>query len=181
MLDFLIAFVDDHLRLGLTGDEAQHLDEQMRHVREALPRIRSYSAIIMDRITPELAGREWYTLRCPDCLKWALLAEGGEVRCLFCEARWEAEAFVLPYAVEVLEHSWRDYRKTGPPTEDCPERGAHALIDEAYLAAAPEDARQYCFGCSTEFQGLESCMRCTRLSQPADGPTICNDCLGDLG
>lgn len=183
VLDFLIAFVGDHLRPGLTGAEAQHLEEEMRHVREALPRIRSYSAIIMDRITPELAGREWYTLRCPDCLKWALLAEGGEVRCLFCTTQWEAEAFPLPYVVGVLGHSWREYRKdpTGPAAQ-CPECGAYALIGEAYLAAAPEEAVQYCFGCSTVFQGLEPCMRCGQLYQPGeDHFAICNDCLGSMG
>ncbi|MEU5193647.1 hypothetical protein AB0G86_06225 [Streptomyces scabiei] len=182
VLDFLIAFVGDHLRPGLTGAEAEHLEQEMRHVREALPRIRSYSAIIMDRIAPDLVGREWYTLRCPDCLKWALLAEGGEVNCLFCEARWDAEAFPLHYAVEVLEHSWRDYRKTpGGPAESCPECSAHAVIGEAYVAAGPEEAVQYCFGCSTVFQGLEPCMRCGQLYQPAEDLTVCGDCLGGMG
>ncbi|MGW0576475.1 hypothetical protein ACWD25_10995 [Streptomyces sp. NPDC002920] len=183
VLDFLIAFVGDHLRPGLTGDDAQHLEQEMRHVREALPRIRSYSAIIMDRIAPELASRQWYTLRCPDCTKWALLAEGGEVRCLFCETDWDAEAFPLPYVVGVLGHSWRDYRKdpTGPAAQ-CPECGAYALVGGAYVAARPEEAVQYCFGCSEVFDGLEPCMRCGQLYQPGpDRVAICTDCLGSMG
>ncbi|MDX3020159.1 hypothetical protein [Streptomyces acidiscabies] len=182
VLDFLIAFVGDHLRPGVQGDDRQHLDREMLRVREALPRIRGYSTIIMDRIAPELAGREWYTLRCPDCAKWALLAEGGETRCLFCETDWYVEVFPLVYAVGVLGHSQHDYRKTpGGPAEQCPECGSYALIGEAYVAARPEEAAQYCFGCSTPFQGLETCMRCGRLFQPdPDDVIICNDCLRGL-
>ncbi|MDL5199538.1 hypothetical protein [Streptomyces sp. ALI-76-A] len=182
VLDFLIAFVNDHLRPGLTGAEAQHLDQQMYHVRQALPRIRGYSSIIMDRIKPELAGLEWYTLRCPDCLTWALLAEGGEVRCLFCETDWDAEAFPSEYAAGVLGHSWSNDGTESDLAPPCPECGAEALIGEAYLAAAPEQAMQYCFGCSREFQGLESCLRCSQLYQQGeDHVAICNDCLGSLG
>ncbi|MFD8391061.1 hypothetical protein ACFV2N_18130 [Streptomyces sp. NPDC059680] len=183
VLDFLIAFVSDHLRPGVQGADRQHLDQEMLRVREALPRIRGYSAIIMDRIAPELAGREWYTLRCPDCAKWALLAEGGETRCLFCETDWYTEVFPLVYAVGVLGHSQRDLRETpGGPAEQCPECGAQSLIGEAYVAARPEEAVQYCFGCSTVFNGLESCLRCGQLYQPGpDQVAICNDCLGSLG
>lgn len=184
VLDFLVAFVADHLRPGLPGDQGRHVDEEMRMVREALPRIRGYSTIIMDRIKPELAGREWYTLRCPDCLKWALLAEGGDVNCLFCEGHWEAESFPLPYTTGVLGHPWphhNDGMDVGP-SEHCPECGADALISEAYVAAAPEEAVQYCFGCSNVFQGLEFCMRCGLLFQPPeDHFPICNDCLGGMG
>ncbi|MFE6939695.1 hypothetical protein [Streptomyces chartreusis] len=183
VLDFLIAFVGDHLRPGVQETDAQHLDREMLGVREALPRIRGYSAIIMDRIAPELVGREWYTLRCPDCAKWALLAEGGEVRCLFCEMDWSAESFPLPYVVGVLGHSWCDYRKAPDrPAEQCPECGVYALIGEAYVAVTPEEAVQYCFGCSSVFHGLEPCLRCGQLYQPGpDHVAICNDCLGSMG
>ncbi|NGO47839.1 hypothetical protein [Streptomyces ureilyticus] len=178
VLDFLIAFVDDYLRPGLSGSEAQHLDEEMRNVRVALPRIRGYVKIIMDRVARELAGREWYTMRCPDCSQWALLAEGGEVTCLFCDKNWDAELFPLEYATGVLGHSLREYRKGEPAAEHCPECGADALIGEAYLASAPEEQVQYCFGCSTVFKGLMTCMRCTLLFQPPeDGFPICADCL----
>lgn len=130
------------------------------------PRTRR-GGFVSGRIAPELAGREWYNLLCPGCLKWALLAEGGEVNCRFCESRWNAEAFPLHYAVRVLQHFWRDYRKTpGGPAESCPECGAHALIGEAHVAASPGEGVQYCFGCSTVFQGLDSCMRCGQLYEP---------------
>ncbi|MFF2226878.1 hypothetical protein ACFVV7_26590 [Streptomyces globisporus] len=183
VLAFLIAFVDDHLRPGVQGADQQHLDREMLRVREALPRIRSYSATVMKRIAPVLAGREWHTLRCPDCGKWALLAEGGETRCLFCEPDWYVEVFPLVYAVGVLGHSQRDYRKTpGGPAEQCPECDTYALIDEAYVAARPEEAVQYCFGCSSIFEGLEPCMRCALLFQPPeDHFAICNECLRSMG
>jgi hypothetical protein len=183
VLGFLIAFVDDYLRPGLSGSEAQHLDEEMRSIRLALPRIRGYVKIIMDRVGPELVGREWYTMRCPNCSQWALLAEGGEVTCLFCDKNWEAEQFPLEYATGVLGHSLRDYHKgEAIPAEQCPECGAYALVGEAYLVNAPEEQVQYCFGCSTVFQGLMNCMRCTSLYQPMeDNFPICADCLADLG
>lgn len=177
VLHFLIGFVDEYLRPGLDGADAQHLEEEMRVVREALPRIREYARTRMEQLAPALDPLKGCTLRCPDCGMWALIADGGSLECRFCPQEWDPDTFPLAYAVWVLGHSFREYRKTGQPAKYCPECGAYTLMHEVYLADDPDRQREFCFSCSEVFDGLEDCLRCTMPFQPnGDDDLACGDC-----
>ncbi|WP_030731756.1 hypothetical protein [Streptomyces sp. NRRL S-237] len=173
VLEFLLRFIDDHIRTELD----EHLAEEMRFVREGVPRIRGYVTARMARVEAELASLKHSTLTCPSCGMWALVADGGQLDCLVCVRSWDPETFPLEYAVYVLGHSWRDYRKTGQPANYCPECRASTLVDEAYLADAPEQQRAFCFSCSQAFDDLDNCTRCALPFQPRDNEDLtCGDC-----
>lgn len=177
VLEFLLRFIDEYLQADVDGDDAEHLAEEMRFVRESVPRIRGYVTARMTRLEPDLAPLKHCTLQCPDCGMWALVAEGGLLDCRFCPRKWEPETFPLEYAVDVLGHSLRDFRKTGQPASYCPECGACTLVDEVYLADEPDKQREFCFSCSQAFDGLDHCIRCTFPFQPrAEDDLVCSDC-----
>lgn len=177
VLEFLLRFIDDHVRFELDGDDAAHLEEEMRFVRANVPRIRGYATAKMGKLEAELAPLKHRTLRCPDCDMWALVAEGGLLDCRVCERSWNPDKFPLEYYVGVLGYSWRMFRKTGQPASYCPECRASTLVDEAYLADEPDKKREFCFSCSEAFDGLDNCIRCTLPFQPrADDDLVCGDC-----
>ncbi|MFF3675948.1 hypothetical protein ACFYYS_18490 [Streptomyces sp. NPDC002120] len=180
VLEFLLRFIEDHLRIELDADDAEHLEEEMRFVREGVPRINGYVAARMATLEPVLAPLKHYTLCCPDCDQWALIAQGGEVECRICERSWEPEAFLLEYAVGVLGRGW-DHDGSYDAASYCPECGAHALIDEVYFAADPDKQYEFCFACSQEFVGLDNCIRCTFPFQPhADDDLVCGSCWAEV-
>ncbi|MFD9081707.1 hypothetical protein [Streptomyces erythrochromogenes] len=177
VLEFLLRFIDDHLRIELDADDSAHLEEEMRFVRANVPRIRGYATAKMTKLETELVPLKHATLRCPDCDMWALVADGGLLDCRVCDRSWEPATFPLEYAVYVLGHSWREYRKTGQPADYCPECEDHTLVDEAYLADAPDKQRSFCFSCSQAFDDLDNCIRCTLPFQPrADDDLVCGSC-----
>ncbi|MEU9699563.1 hypothetical protein [Streptomyces sp. NPDC047981] len=179
VLEFLLRFIEDHLRTELSEDDTAHLEEEMRFVREGVPRINGYVAARMATLKPVLAELKHYTLRCPDCDQWALIAQGGEVECRICVRPWKPEAFLLEYAVDVLGRPW-DNDGSCDPASYCPECGAHALLDEVYFAADPDKRYEFCFACSQEFTGLDNCIRCTFPFQPrAEDDLLCADCWSD--
>ncbi|MFF2781018.1 hypothetical protein ACFVU3_39765 [Streptomyces sp. NPDC058052] len=181
VLEFLMRFIDEYLDPELDAADAEHLATEMQFVRDGVPRIRSYTTARMARLEPDLAPLKNTTLRCPDCGQWTLVADGGEIDCRLCQKSWEPATFPLFYAVLVLGHSWRDYRKTGQPADICPDCGANTLVDEAYLADAPEQQRAFCFTCSQSFTGLDDCIRCGRhFPSTGDDDLVCGDCWTDV-
>jgi hypothetical protein len=63
------------LRRIIGGGTSRHRTRPLIDIlAEAGPRRRQAA-----HLTWLLDGHEWYTMRCPDCSQWALLAEGGKV------------------------------------------------------------------------------------------------------
>lgn len=177
VLDFLLDFIKEHLTGALAEDDAQHVATQMESVSRGLGEITALVQTRLRTLKPRLEGLEEVTVQCPQCGNWTMVVDEA-VDCLYCTgSSWTPEAACLAYAVSIQGNSWRDYRKDpSGPRETCPDCDGQTLVNGVRLAHAPEQEHSFCFGCSARYQGLEHCMRCTRLFQPGEEESVCDDC-----
>ncbi|MEU1826650.1 hypothetical protein ABZ502_29995 [Streptomyces abikoensis] len=163
VLDFLLAFVYDHLLPQLTREEAAGIVSHLDGVSETVRELQSFLTKRRNRLRGELKDCQDRTLKCPDCAEWALVVgEGTGPTCRFCHIQW-------PDGNDFLIGNWiAEYRRT------CPQCAEHTLIPAVSVAA--DKRLPLCFGCGTVFEDLVECDNCTELTEPSD-TGMCSDCL----
>ncbi|NEA75427.1 hypothetical protein C8250_015555 [Streptomyces sp. So13.3] len=177
VLDFLLTFISEHLRPSLPPREREALDREMADVKAGLTSIKRLLEIRWKRIEAELEPARSETVRCPQCLKDALVFD-GEPQCRFCETVWNdgGDAARL-YIENVQDISLHVHFKDGGDdlVTVCPECDQNALVAEVDTAAG-ETVPHLCFQCGTQFGHLGTCDRCGTPVNEVDGFSLCSDC-----
>ncbi|WP_327436583.1 MULTISPECIES: hypothetical protein [unclassified Streptomyces] len=171
VLDFLLGFVHDHLVPGLSEAEASSIDTDMRQVRLRLRDIRSLAKERWKRLPSELKDHLDYTVVCPACGEWALVAR-GEPTCRFCHEIWELPNFAAwDYMVKALGFSVREAHDA---IRTCPECEIDAVVPGALVASSRDTRITLCFTCTWR-EGLMTCPSCVELV-PQNDVGVCVPC-----
>ncbi|MFE4305689.1 hypothetical protein [Streptomyces sp. NPDC056891] len=165
VLNFLVAFVEDHLLPWLQEPELSEAREEMGHVRDGLAFIEQYVRERMKDLAPRLGRVRRSTVQCPLCRQWALVAHGYEspqeiddldiddmfnVECLFCTERLTPREAAHEYAGVILGHFGNEEAFDLPAEVHlCPECKNDVLVRGAATVAAPNRPVDFCFACAT--------------------------------
>ncbi|MEU2516535.1 hypothetical protein [Streptomyces syringium] len=170
ILDFLLAFVYDHLLPELTQEEVVGIAFHLDGVAETVRGLQSFLTKRRNRLKGELKGCQDRTIECPSCGEWALVVGEPSAACRFCHSQWTnwfTAAF--RYLHGPLEEEYHG------EVWDCPDCNGSGC-DEVRVAAAPDAPQSLCFDCGTGFVDLVSCTSCSRSTSPSD-TGICEGCL----
>ncbi|MEU5162263.1 hypothetical protein AB0G74_22015 [Streptomyces sp. NPDC020875] len=183
VLDFLLDFVSHHLRPGLAGDEATHVDEEMASVREELIAIQALVDARLQRIEPDLQAAVDRTVECPACGYTAMIASGDHsVECLLCGQCWKPEQAAEEYAELVVGLSWYQHHTDdgGRPVISCPECDLETVVCGATVAGSPDTPGDFCFNCAYLFSTLVPCENsCGTLVDRDSDLGLCPSCEGN--
>lgn len=150
ILDFLLLFIAEHLRPGLCGEDAAHVDEGTYYVHERLSKIRALIEARMNRLGPELDPFADRTVECPECGQPALVVGSRAMRCRFCEASYGDAVNLAQFYVGVVQgKEWESgYEDLASwPIRTCPSCAHNSFVLEAYTAAEPGCHTRLCFAC----------------------------------
>ncbi|KUH35309.1 MULTISPECIES: hypothetical protein [Streptomyces] len=97
VLDFLLAFIHQHLERDVDAD----LGRQLEVIKEKVGEIKTYVRKRTERLSRTLPPGA--TVQCPDCDRWTLVVgSDASVTCHFCDFTEDAERAALRYAETIL-------------------------------------------------------------------------------
>jgi hypothetical protein len=177
MVNFLLDFVEEAF-------EEDGLEDEEALLSEIRAKLGSCSAIVSDRwaLIQAEVNKKYSTVTCPSCRQEAMSADGGTVKCLFCNYSTSSKAAADEYLANVLGYTSRyEMEKDGGewPLRICPDCGSETYVSEVPGIFDTHDG--YCFTCGQEYQAgeLEECYDCGELYDPGEekGHHICTDCF----
>jgi len=183
VLDFLLAFINEHLRPHVTPAEQALVDVAMDGIRHRLRAITRLVDTRMAGLRETLDAYAESTVLCPECGMAALVVD-TPVSCRFCFRQWPngetaAEDFV--WAVMVRNITQDPRNNETPPIHWCPACSAPALVEATLPALDPEYAVHLCLDCAGVFDTLAYCRCGGLLDNRFDEPTdFCPDCTKRL-
>ncbi|MFF7899682.1 hypothetical protein ACIP4X_29650 [Streptomyces sp. NPDC088817] len=180
VLDFLLTFINVHLRPHVPPAEQALVDAAMEGIRHRLHTITRLIATRMTGLRETLDACAETTVHCPECGMAALVA-GAPISCRFCYRQWpdgEAAAEDYVWATMVRNVTQDPHDNETPPIRWCPACSAPALVEATCpLTEAPEYAIHLCLGCAAVFDRLAYChcggLLDNRFDEPID---FCLDC-----
>ncbi|MFP1628870.1 hypothetical protein ACLB9X_27685 [Streptomyces sp. 5K101] len=175
VLDFLVAFVHDHLLPALPKSEADELDKQLYIIRSSVRRMQAFSDTRRKRLSSELDDHKPRTVQCPDCSEWALVVGEGWVKlsCRFCHTTWRDPGDLLIYYVLLHGVEPDDVSEVCP---NCHQLGL--LVGCTLVADAPGDLATLCFGCGEAFNAVATCSGCADRYVPGENDGgVCRRCI----
>ena len=133
ILDFLLLFVAEHVRPGLSGEDATYVGEGSYYIRERLGQMRALIKARMDRLGPWLAP---FAERTVECLSGqpAVVVGSRTLHCRFCEAEYRDVVNFAQFYVRVVQgKEWEPGYEdlTSWPIRTCPGCAQDALILQA--------------------------------------------------
>ncbi|MER5905156.1 hypothetical protein ABT150_34600 [Streptomyces mirabilis] len=201
VLDFLLAFLHQHLERSVDASQAVELvgiKEQVGDIKAFVRKRRERLSRVLDPVL---------TVQCPDCDEWALvLNEDGTVTCHFCDTSTDGYRMASRYAEIVLGLSEYAAVEDGghPPVQACaacPEiamvagavtladhqapdpRSAAELGESSHVGPVSSTAaariRYLCFSCASSWDStaLTTCAHCgTARERTEDGCDLCWEC-----
>ncbi|MGW2397195.1 hypothetical protein ACWCYY_11640 [Kitasatospora sp. NPDC001664] len=183
VLDFLLTFINEHLRPHVASAEQTLVDAAMDGIRHRLRAITRLIDTRMAGLRETLDACAESTVLCPECSMAALVA-GAPVSCRFCYRQWPdgetaAADYVWAAMVRNVAQDTRDNET--PPVHWCPACCTPSLVEATRPALDPEYAVHLCLGCAGIFHTLAYC-RCgglldNRFDDPAD---FCSGCAKRL-
>jgi len=177
MVNFLIDFVEEAF-------EEDGLEEEEALLSDIRAMLGNCNAVVEQRWKhiQEEVDRQYSTVECPSCRQEALSADGGTVKCLFCNYGAESQSAANEYVSNVLGYTSRyAVVKDGGewPVRTCPDCGSSTFVVEVPGAYDANDG--YCFTCGEAHEAgeLEECYDCSELySHRGDpGQHICSGCF----
>ncbi|MFJ4988789.1 hypothetical protein ACIP9H_33935 [Streptomyces sp. NPDC088732] len=100
LLDFIERFVYDREASSQFGEE---YDQTMHSIRERLGRIESLVKDRMHGVAAEVGEFADRTVHCPACRQMAIVVGEPDLRCRFCNAKWDAPTeLATHYLIDVL-------------------------------------------------------------------------------
>jgi hypothetical protein len=164
--------------------EQGNLEDEEGLIAEVRSKLGSCNAVVEHRwkeIQSEVDG-QYSTVECPTCQQKALSADGGSVKCLFCNYATDSETAANDYVSNILGfYSRYATEKDGDdwPLTTCPECGHQTFVTQV---PGPYDTHNYyCFNCGQGYRAgqLETCYDCGELYDCGDegGYHICRDCF----
>jgi transcription elongation factor Elf1 len=177
MVSFLIDFVESSF-------EPESLEEEEGLLSDIRAKLGTCNAFVDRRwkeIQKEVDGL--YTkIECPTCHQEAMSADGGTVKCRFCNHTTDSEDAATQYVSRVLGyHSRYAVEKDGGewPLQTCPECGHETLVTQ--VPGACDSHEGFCFTCGEDW-GPGDLARCSECAEPYgrrdEGDIgICGNCL----
>jgi hypothetical protein len=147
-LDFMLHFIEEHLRPEAPPREVEIIDRTLEMVRQTLGRIQALVNERMSSLQPALSEYE-FALDCPACRQPCLvLGDHASARCLYCLYGPEGPESAEEYTNVILEISWYEYESGSIewPVHCCTRCGEEALVDHIFSAKGDEIGRA-CFAC----------------------------------
>ncbi|ROP34599.1 hypothetical protein [Pseudokineococcus lusitanus] len=180
-LEFLLWFLDKHLRPGALPEESAAIDGLLDGISTKLGEIRSFVEARTKALVETLAALD-LVVACPRCDQDALAIAGAMVRCHFClYLATDGETGAEEYASASLgEDKYRTYKHGGEwPVHDCIHCMAQALVG-GVIVVGRRDINWVCFSCgfSASAHGLAQCSACGALEEGAlDEAEMCSACM----
>ncbi|MFF5364630.1 hypothetical protein ACFY4I_35445 [Streptomyces scabiei] len=178
ILDFLLEFVQNHLRPALDRAGQATLDEEMAAVSDGLGEVRKLVTYRWNRLRPSLTGLLDKTVTCGMCDQAALVVDGRDLACRFCQFRGESgeDAAVL-YAEFILNRPVFDDRDVEPVVDECPDCSSNSLVQGARMASG-RTSGYLCFQCGLDFDEWAVCVRCDVPMLMVNKNDVCESCIG---
>jgi hypothetical protein len=179
VLNFLLAFLYEHLLPHLNAAEQAQVETTMEDIRHRLGTITQLIHTRMNGIKEALEPYANVTVDCPDCGMPALVA-GTPVACRFCYRTWtDAESATADYMyADMVRRAALDPRDNEEAlTHWCPRCDTPTIID------VERDWSFYlCLGCAAVFDTLIWCKKgCGSLIDPETNDfDICPACMTRL-
>lgn|ERR1017187_2903694 len=177
MVSFLVDFVEEAF-------EQESLEEEESLIADVRSMLGNCDAVVKQRWKEiqDQVDKQYSSIECPTCQQKALSADGGTVKCLFCNYAADSKSAADEYVSNILGfHSRYATEKDGDdwPLTTCPDCGSETFVTQV---PGPYDTHNsYCFNCGQEYQAgeLETCYDCGELYDPGEekGHHICTDCF----
>ena len=177
MVNLLVDFV------GRAFDEGG-LEEEESLLAEIRTKLGNCRAVVDDRmalIKPEL-DKQYLLVQCPSCHQFAMSADGGTVKCLFCHLSTDSDTAAEEYVVNILGYPSKfEVQKDGgeSPVRACPECGSETFVAEVHGVNGIRSC--YCFDCGVSYSRdeVELCHYCNEyyVHGGEAGCHICPDCF----
>jgi hypothetical protein len=177
MVSFLVDFVEEAF-------ESESLEEEEGLITDIRSKLGECSAVVEDRCKQieKAVADQYSTITCPTCQQDAMSADGGTVKCLFCNYSTDSESAAEEYVANILGmHSRYAEEKDGGewPLTTCPECGSNSFVTQ--VPGTYDTHHGYCFCCGTEYspEDSEECYDCGELYRHSGeaGHHICSDCF----
>jgi hypothetical protein len=177
ILDFLLEFVQNHLRPALDKAGRATLADEMTAVSDGLGEIKKLVTYRWNRIRASLDGLRDNTVTCGMCDQAALVINGRDLACRFCQfPLGDGEDAAMLYAEFVLNRPAFDDRDVEPVVDECPECSVNALVQGARLASG-RTAGYLCFHCGLDFDDWGVCDECHVPMLVVGGNSSCDQCI----
>ncbi|WP_124281791.1 hypothetical protein [Streptomyces sp. ADI97-07] len=177
ILDFLLEFVQNHLRPALERSGRVALDDEMAAVSDGLGEIRKLVTYRWSRIRPGLDSLLDKTVTCGMCDQAALVINGIDSACRFCQfPLGDGEDAAMLYAEFVLNRPLFDERDVEPVVDECPECSANTLVQGARMTSG-RTAGYLCFQCGLDFDEWGMCGDCHVPMLVVGGSSFCAACI----
>lgn len=177
MVSFLVDFVEEAF-------EQESLEEEEFLIADVRSMLGNCDAVVKQRWKEiqKQVDSHYSSIECPTCQQKALSADGGTVKCLFCNYAADSKTAADEYMSNILGfHSRYATEKDGDdwPLTTCPDCGNETFVSRV---PGPYDAHNsYCFYCGQEYKAgdLEKCYDCSELYDHGGEPGshICSDCF----
>ena len=146
------------------GMVAPDLTGKIGEIHVNLTELQEFVDARMKSISEEWEGALIW--ECPECWQEALVIDGGEVECKYCNRTAEPRDLAARHSEGGLE--------------DCPECGEEMTF--AFLLYNNDAGGWQCFSCGEGGEHYDHCMRCDRMENFAEDKDfkICNSCWSDI-
>ncbi|MCX5082727.1 hypothetical protein [Streptomyces sp. NBC_00401] len=179
ILDFLLEFVQNHLRPALDKAGRVSLDDEMTAVSDGLGEIKRLVSYRWSRIRADLDKLRDETVTCGMCDQAALVVNGRESACRFCQFPLEnGEDAAMLYAEFVLNRPVFDERDVEPVVDECPDCSTNTLVQGAVMASG-RTAGYLCFQCGLNFDHWGICDECHAPMLAVRGISVCGTCINN--
>lgn len=174
---FALDFIENELSpKEMSAEEATAFDE----IKDKLKHFEAFVAKRLDYLKPILQKAEKdgaTTIECVRCLQKALVVNGDEPKCHFCNSTFKPIELAGDWAGEFLGRSGYEAVTRGgpPPTKQCPNCAEDALVEVG--EASGHKTRWLCFSCAEKWgrDGLSYCSSCDELYE-GEG-AVCDGCF----